>query len=1103
MGDMSTEKISILKGHAGDIEGNTLDSDGSSGSKIEIPPGEEGEGISIDDTSSDSQVDTPRAAGYEKAKGFKNVESRLAALEGKLGSTDAVNELSLQSYTELQELINEVREQMGEGDAEGQGMYGVARDPALEANLARIEEFEEMIFGEPEKAKVEKKVENKNEDTKDSKGEKGNESFDEIVKKLRSVEGRAEIKTQFENLNSSIEARLRDRGVLENQLDALEAEGKLKGWKRFKVARESLRPIFENLTGNEQFSAGVLAAYSGLIQEFLEASKELEASLGAFVDSGMASAVDTSPASIAPEIESYRTDRKEWSESRAEMKEIEKEYLAALPAYYEDAAKKGLWSALWHRRENKEKDRVFKELEEKYTNARVKYVGSLESALGGRKALHSVDNPQKFDFENSNVRAALAKKTILEIRGKRQEVRKEMIEKHQSKAAAVFEKTMTVMAKHKWKVRIAAYSIGVTAAGLGAAGVIALRMGLGIAGGAVGAAGTEGIYNKAFTSKRREAVAENEAIAKRQINKDTFKALDRNLSESDTALEKSIRNKRIATVAGGIIGGGAGYAAGGGLESAFAKDVPEAVPDTAAGNGSENPPEAGDSEALEIDNNLNETSINAENRAAADSVEKTVGYAAEQNAENVSEVTAESNPQAIIDEHMRQQGIMDAADAGVSQEATDPVSEHMRQQAIMDAADANQNIETTVENTAETTLAQDLENAQKSAEADLASISAEAQEAPSNTVTVEKGDNLWNLMEGEGPDSNPVGGHSEFVKDMPQAERNEVLTEMRTFMQQNPEFTKSVGITSGNPDLIHPGENIDIGAIDAKLMELRGGGAASLDVSGPTPETLTAAADTSVAEANSADAADNIVAEATSEEATATETAAPTLEASAGEPTTLETVSPVTPETESVNIGQMKVDDIMTLYKEVGVGNADALAKLGELGLDKSSLQDAVDQITALNPGDIDGNMLYNDYLEAYTPADIEIPATYDPEFSQMEIDNPSMEQLNTSPSAGEAVNKWIAETVKNIEAPKPGFFFNSEPGYEGSYEKFADMTIGEMREMGTNEEVFEKVASEKGITPEMFNRWAENLTPLINETVNDNYKIADVLEAAAKSNVA
>ncbi len=101
---------------------------------------------------------------------------------------------------------------------------------------------------------------------------------------------------------------------------------------------------------------------------------------------------------------------------------------------------------------------------------------------------------------------------------------------------------------------------------------------------------------------------------------------------------------------------------------------------------------------------------------------------------------------------------------------------------------------------------------------------AEAFETETSMVlhTVESGDNVWNIMEGKGSDSNPVGGKSEVLEGMSLIERQNALDKLIEYAENNPEFAKEVGAvrSEGNINKIYPGEQINVSILDEKLREL-------------------------------------------------------------------------------------------------------------------------------------------------------------------------------------------------------------------------------------------------------------------------------------------
>ena len=94
--------------------------------------------------------------------------------------------------------------------------------------------------------------------------------------------------------------------------------------------------------------------------------------------------------------------------------------------------------------------------------------------------------------------------------------------------------------------------------------------------------------------------------------------------------------------------------------------------------------------------------------------------------------------------------------------------------------------------------------------------------AAGNVHVVAPGENAWNIMEGSGPDSNPVGGKSEVVGEMSLPERRAALSTLFNYMEQHPDFTREVGISSGNPDMLKVGDEVNVSMMDEKLRELLG-----------------------------------------------------------------------------------------------------------------------------------------------------------------------------------------------------------------------------------------------------------------------------------------
>jgi len=118
--------------------------------------------------------------------------------------------------------------------------------------------------------------------------------------------------------------------------------------------------------------------------------------------------------------------------------------------------------------------------------------------------------------------------------------------------------------------------------------------------------------------------------------------------------------------------------------------------------------------------------------------------------------------------------------------------------------------------------------------AEVQSDSTSASENFTYIVQPEDDKGIWNIMEGSGPDANPTGGQSHVLSGIPRTDRTADLNRLVAYMEQHPDFTRSVGVESGNPHKIRPGEILQISAMDQMIEQLRGGGAGTSDI--PIPE---------------------------------------------------------------------------------------------------------------------------------------------------------------------------------------------------------------------------------------------------------------------------
>lgn len=113
-------------------------------------------------------------------------------------------------------------------------------------------------------------------------------------------------------------------------------------------------------------------------------------------------------------------------------------------------------------------------------------------------------------------------------------------------------------------------------------------------------------------------------------------------------------------------------------------------------------------------------------------------------------------------------------------------------------------------------------------------------ESPIVEHTVVKGENAWNIMEGRGPDANPVGGKSLYLKELnlPMGERQALLDEAVKYLEQDTDLAKEIGAvkSDGNIHKIYPGETINVTKFDELLRNLYEGNDPGAVIEAPTNE---------------------------------------------------------------------------------------------------------------------------------------------------------------------------------------------------------------------------------------------------------------------------
>jgi len=95
-------------------------------------------------------------------------------------------------------------------------------------------------------------------------------------------------------------------------------------------------------------------------------------------------------------------------------------------------------------------------------------------------------------------------------------------------------------------------------------------------------------------------------------------------------------------------------------------------------------------------------------------------------------------------------------------------------------------------------------------------VNAESMESTPRMYTVKRGDNVWNYSEG---DIKGVSMSLELTK-VPENKRNEVLAFVRAELVASEKLRIKVGITSGNPDRIYPGDVLNGTELDALVKRV-------------------------------------------------------------------------------------------------------------------------------------------------------------------------------------------------------------------------------------------------------------------------------------------
>lgn len=361
------------------------------------------------------------------------------------------------------------------------------------------------------------------------------------------------------------------------------------------------------------------------------------------------------------------------------------------------------------------------------------------------------------------------------------------------------------------------------------------------------------------------------------------------------------------------------------------------------------------------------------------------------------------------------------------------------------------------------------------------------QSADLVTHTVEKGDNVWNILEGKGSDTNPIGGKSEVLEGMNMSDRQSALDKLIEYAEQNPEFAKEVGAVKSDGDIhrVYPGEEINVSMLDDKLRELLGANEVA-------PESVPASeANVPVEEVGEVDVHE------------------PTTPKVVEEPTEIPDSETAT---EVQDINNMRVGDILSMQEAVENGDPQILAKLNGMGFDKDSYEALNEAISSnIRSGETYDMTLpltewMNQYGQAATPESAPaLPQTESSPIPERASDTPNdsgavVEEAITpvvgNAETAAAVNKYVTGIEKSS-----GLIF-TKPDVSGTFESLKGLSIAEFKAMAGNDNL-PTLLEERGVSFDGFMRWGETLQDQVKLIpANDTETIGDYVTRIVKANV-
>lgn len=793
---------------------------------------------------------------------------------------------------------------------------------------------------------------------------------------------------------------------------------------------------------------------------------------------------------LSPEFEKARA---EWKEARDRAHKIEEEYRQK---YHEHvlAHTKGIRGLIniprrmfgLHPRLNRE----LESLQEASLAARISYK---EAGLK-LKETKSVKDKTIGEVEklSSRYQRMLAHHLIVAVHKERLAKQKEGVGQAWEESKYL-RPTMENLGKHKYTVGAVALGAGILTAGIVpvVAGVVAgvsTRIGLGR------------ILDKTYVESARKNLAEG----KKSAGKDFFEA---ELADIDDEIEhltfavdtREARAKTItntAAIAAGI--GAAGYVNGLGAENVNNfSDIPpkipsEIIPETSNGG-------FVDSTTLEP--------LNIPNPSEVDSLsapDATVGESLSDTAPNIetpvdkAEVPAtevENKPETTnggLIERDAVPAVESSTEESVPRDYSMPPATsvpNLPPQGIIETVPPAPEVATPIESGPQIdNLSPITESEATAAFGPVTGPSIESlQSADLVTHTVEKGDNVWNILEGKGPDANPIGGKSEVLEGMSLSDRHAALDKLIEYAEQNPEFAKEVGAVKSNGDIhrVYPGEEINVSMLDDKLRELLG--------IGETTES-TAAGETP----------------ASNEELGKVEIQPePVIEQAVKEPG-VATYSEAAPEPYDIN--SMRVGDILSMQEAVENGDPQILAELKEMGLDQGSYNALNEAISSnIRQGETyDMTLPLSEWMNQYGQPTAPEPAVVPP---PQPNSSPVLDRVSYTPSdSGTVAGETITPAVENVDTTvavnkyvtgveKPSGFIFTKPDVSGTFEALKGLSIAEFKAMAGNDNL-PSLLQERGVSYDGFERWGETLQDQVKLIpANDTETVGDYVTRIANAN--